>query len=298
MKPRAVRSPPAMPEISTPLAMVGWTMPAVALLPFAELGLPDLLAGFHVERGHVPVDVLAEELAVVDGGGAAQIGARRRHAQRGAVVGHRRAPDLVAGRDVDGERPVAVHHVHHAVVDRRLRQLAHVVHEAQVPDRHQALDVRLVDLLERAAHLQVVAHAERGHVLRVLPVVRSAPPRSGRRRDAHQEHSNAARIFFMMIPPMCVRVWRSAQPVRICELAEREHALRGSAAHSADSIRPASAGQRFCVAACVGRCVGASRRVGLGVLARSAAASCPSGPSARARGASRAPRCASARRAP
>jgi hypothetical protein len=36
--------------------------------------------------------------------------------------------------------------------------------------RGVALDVRLVDLLERAVHLQVIAHAESRHVLRVLAV--------------------------------------------------------------------------------------------------------------------------------
>src|SRR6266699_989943 len=133
--------------------------------------LPDLLAGLHVEREHVRVDRLAEELALVDRRRAPHERAAGRDAQRSALVLDGRAPDLPAGRDVDGEGPVAVDHVHDAVVDRRLRVLAHVVRQTEAPDRDQAPDVGLVDFLERAVHLQVVAHAEGGDVLGVLPVV-------------------------------------------------------------------------------------------------------------------------------
>ena len=111
---------------------------------------------------------------------------------------HRRAPDLPAGLDVDGERPLAVDHVHDAVVDRRRRQLAQVVHQARAPDRHEALDVGLVDLLERAVALPVVAHALRGDVVGVLAVVDEFVGRLRQSRPGH----NARRItsshsFFM-----------------------------------------------------------------------------------------------------
>src|SRR5437879_13215533 len=62
--------------------------------------------------------------------------------------------------------------------------LAHVVRQAEAPDRNQAPDAGLVDLLERAVHLQVVAHAESGDVLGVLPVVEQLLGRLGRSEPA------------------------------------------------------------------------------------------------------------------
>ena len=68
-------------------------------------------------------------------------------------------PDLLAGLDVDRHRGAVGGDVDHALVDERLRFLAAVVGEAVVPDRNEVLDVVLVDLLERAEPLQIVAHA-------------------------------------------------------------------------------------------------------------------------------------------
>jgi hypothetical protein len=78
---------------------------------------------------------------------------------------------MLAGFNVDGERPLAVDHIHDPVVNRRRRQFTLVVHETAGPDRHQALDVGLVDLLQRTVVLSVVPHALGGDVIRVLAVV-------------------------------------------------------------------------------------------------------------------------------
>src|SRR5260221_3429457 len=64
-------------------------------------------------------------------------------------------PDLLAGDGVDRDRRPRVGDVHHAVVDDRLRLLAPVVVQAQVPHRHQAPDRVLVDLPERTVALLV-----------------------------------------------------------------------------------------------------------------------------------------------
>ena len=83
---------------------------------------------------------------------------------------HGRAPDLPAGFNINGKTPLAVDDVHHAVVNRRLRQLAQFIHGAGVPDGHQALDIGFIDLVERAVTLSVVAHALGEDVFRVLAV--------------------------------------------------------------------------------------------------------------------------------
>src|SRR5262249_36607693 len=67
--------------------------------------------------------------------------------------------------------PVSIHHVHHAVVDRRLRQFASVVAEARAPDRHESLDVRFIDLAQRAILVEMIAHPEGGDIFAVLAVV-------------------------------------------------------------------------------------------------------------------------------
>jgi hypothetical protein len=90
---------------------------------------------------------------------------------RAAVVLHRRTPDRLPGGDIKGDSPAAVHHIHDAVVDGRLRKLAGVVAETGAPDRHQPLDVRLVDLAERTVLIEAVAHPEGGDVLAVLAVI-------------------------------------------------------------------------------------------------------------------------------
>src|SRR5207237_4126748 len=88
----------------------------VALLVVGELLLPELLAGLHVERDDMRVDRLAEELAVVDGRAAARDDAGRADAGRAALVVDGRAPDLLAGGDLERESPVALHPLSHAFV--------------------------------------------------------------------------------------------------------------------------------------------------------------------------------------
>src|SRR5207237_10116001 len=75
----------------------------IAVFPFGGLRLPDLLAGFHVEREHVSVEGGAIDLAVEDRGAlvgnAAAHHARRLGRPREVVL-----PNLLAGGNVDGDR--------------------------------------------------------------------------------------------------------------------------------------------------------------------------------------------------
>src|SRR3979490_960911 len=113
------------------------------------------------------VDRHAKEFAVID--------RRRASVESGSpdprFESHRRAPDLPAGFNVDGEGPLAVNHIHDAVVNRWRRQLPLVVHEARAPDGHDPFDIGSIDLLERTVALSVVAHALGGDVFWVLAVV-------------------------------------------------------------------------------------------------------------------------------
>ena len=135
----------------------------------------------------------AKELAVID--------RRRASVESGPLDSrfelHRRAPDLPAGFNVDGEGPFAVDHVHDAVVDRWRRQFTLVVHEARAPDGHQALDVGFVDLLERAVALAVVAHALGGDVFRVLAVVHQVLRRlrQSQRGPETEQHRTQPNVF-------------------------------------------------------------------------------------------------------
>src|SRR3989454_1405878 len=172
--------------------------PRSTLFPYTTLfRSPDLLAGLHVEREHVRVDRLAKELALVDRRRASHERSAGRDSQRASFVLDGRAPYLPARRDVDGKGPVAVDHVHDAVVNRRLRVLTHVVCEAEAPDRNQASDVGLVDLLERAVHLQVVAHAEGGDVFGVPPVVEQLLRRLGESGPAPGTGTQHCRQYFL-----------------------------------------------------------------------------------------------------
>src|SRR5262249_37173619 len=143
----------------------------IAFLVVGELLLPDLLAGLHVEGDDMTIQRLAEQLAVIDRGSPAHDGAGIPDPRCRALVLDRRAPEWLAGGDVDGKSPVAVHHVHDAVVDGRLRHLAGLVGKTRGPDRHQALDVRFADLAQRAVLVEAVPHAERGDILAVLAAV-------------------------------------------------------------------------------------------------------------------------------
>ena len=173
----------------------------ISLAPVGKLLLPDLFAGLHVERDDVVVDGDAEQFAAVDRGGAAgdRIGAfhLRIDLDRGA-------PDLAAGLDVDREGPLAVDHVHDAVVDRRRGQLARLVHQAGAPDGHQLLDGGPVDLLERAVALPAVAHALSGDVVRVPAVVDQVLGRlhrSGRRSDHQKRRQQPELVHVILASP-------------------------------------------------------------------------------------------------
>src|SRR6202011_2231421 len=106
----------------------------------------------------------AKEFAVID--------RRRASVESGSMdtrfESHRRAPDLPAGFNVDGEGPLTVDHIHDAVVNRWRCQFTLVIHEARAPDGHQSLEIGFIDLLERTVALSVVAHALGGDVFWVL----------------------------------------------------------------------------------------------------------------------------------
>ena len=104
---------------------------------------------------------------------------------------------------------MSVHHVHDAVVDRRLRQFARVVAEARAPDRHQPLDVRFVDLAQRAVLVEMIAHAEGGDVFAVLAVVDQLLRGLGQRAAA-PEDKRVASIFF--IASSLVKIARGRAP--------------------------------------------------------------------------------------
>src|SRR5262249_73858 len=143
----------------------------VAFLVVSKLLSPDLLASLHIKRDDVPVDRLAKQFAIIDGRSPAHDDAGLTNPRRPPLIFDRCPPDLLPSCNVEGERPVSVHHVHDVVVDRRLRQLAGVVAEARAPDRYQSLDVRIVDLGQRAVLVEMIAHSEGGVVLAVFAVI-------------------------------------------------------------------------------------------------------------------------------
>ena len=117
------------------------------------------------------INRLAKKLAIIDGRSPAHDDAGLTNPRGPPLIFDRRPPDLLASCNVEGERPVSIHHVHHAVVDRRLRQFAGVVAEARAPDRHESLDVRFIDLAQRAILVEMIAHPEGGDVFAVFAVI-------------------------------------------------------------------------------------------------------------------------------
>ena len=124
---------------------------------------PQLLAGLGVERDHIGVERGAEDLTVIDRCAAIDDAAAddTRRLRRIFDLG---LPDLLAGLGVYRHRGAVAGDVEHALVDQRLRFLAPVVVEAVVPHRDQPPDVVLVDLVERAEAIEVVAHPIIEHV--------------------------------------------------------------------------------------------------------------------------------------
>jgi hypothetical protein len=99
----------------------------------------------------------AEELPIVDRRCAPVDGTGRARTTR--LVLHGRAPDLAAGLDVDRESPFSVDGIGDTVVDDRRREFAAIVHQTHAPNRHKPLNIRLVDLRERAEVLARKTHA-------------------------------------------------------------------------------------------------------------------------------------------
>ena len=197
-----------------------------AILPVSDLRLPQFLAVLGVVRDHVSVECGAEDLAVVDRG------ALVRHAAADHARGLRRPiqrllPDLLAGGDVDRDRGPGIGDVHHAVVDDRLRLLAPVIVEAEIPDRHQPLDGLLVDLLERTVALLMVAHSvgenvvSRAAVAVLLEIVErlrgdagAEQKQNGRGRcdGLHERRSLISRIRSSRFNPACCADNKASAP--------------------------------------------------------------------------------------
>src|SRR5262249_1523152 len=160
----------------------------------------------------------AEDLAVVDG--CALVGDAAANDARGLRRPIERLfPDLLAGGDVDRDRRPGVGDVHHAGVDDRLRLLAPIVVEAEIPHRHQTFDGLLVDLFERAVAVLMIAHAVgedvvgRATVAVFLEVVErlrrgagAEQPQNTRSRgeDLHERRSLISRSWR--------RYWRPVEP--------------------------------------------------------------------------------------
>src|SRR5262249_19507424 len=111
------------------------------LFGLSEFLVPQFFSGFHVERHDVIVDGHAKDLAVINRRSAAV----ERGASDSRLYLNRRPPDLLPGFDVDGKSPFSVDHIHHAVIDRWLRQLTLVVHDARAPDGHEAFHIAFID---------------------------------------------------------------------------------------------------------------------------------------------------------
>ena len=173
----------------------------ITFLPLGRLLVPDLLAGLHVERDDMRVERGAVELAVENRG--ALVGNTATHdARRLRHPVDRRFPDLLAGADVDRHRRLGVGDIHHPVEHQRLRLLAPWIVEAEVPDRHQAFDRRLVDLFERAIAVKAIAHAIGQHVVGVLAVVLEIVERLRRCRAREHNHHDRSRYRLHDNPPV------------------------------------------------------------------------------------------------
>ena len=141
-----------------------------AVLPFRHLGLPQFLAGLGVEREHVRIERRAIDAPVVERGALVGDAAAHDAGRIGRPV-ERVLPELLAAADIDRHGVACIGHVHHAVVDDRLRLLAPVIVQAQAPHRHQALDGSRVDLVERAIALLVIAHPVRQDVVGLQGII-------------------------------------------------------------------------------------------------------------------------------
>ena len=202
----------------------------VALRPIGELLVPQLFAGLHVEGEDVVVDGHPEEPALVDHRPAAVEAAAP---PRCLFEDDRRAPDLPARLQVDGEGPAPVDGVQDPVVDGRRGQLARLVHQAGAPDGHEPVDVGLVDLVEGAVALAVVPHAVDEHVLGGLRVVEQLFRRLGEPRARPQlpgsTASSPAVFFIINLPSTRGRRWGPADRGNLLRVLRRHQTAPPSA---------------------------------------------------------------------
>ncbi|MNM92608.1 hypothetical protein D3C81_1049460 [compost metagenome] len=143
----------------------------VAFLVVGDFLAPHHLAGVLVQRHELGVEG-AEDHQV-----AIQRDATVDHvAARADVIGQARIvlPEFLAGARIHGEDPgVGTGHVHHAVLDHRLRLLATLFFtaEGKRPRRAQLLDVVDVENIQRAVALPLNAEAVGHDLFRVLRIL-------------------------------------------------------------------------------------------------------------------------------
>ena len=153
------------------------------------------------------IEGAAEDLAVVEGrplvGDAAAHDARRRR-----VPFDRRAPQLPAGRHVDGDRGVGIGDEHDAVMHERLGLLAVIAAERHAPCRNQPLHRLLVDRFERAVAVLAVPHPVGQHIVGVAPVVPEVIRGLRPGRPAGEKNQRDDGDCFHEFPPCETRIRR------------------------------------------------------------------------------------------
>src|SRR5262249_60991041 len=83
----------------------------VTFLVIGKFLFPELFSGLHVERDDVAIERLAKQPTIVNRGSPAHEGAGSPDPRRRPLILNRRAPDRLAGGDIERKSPVAVHDV-------------------------------------------------------------------------------------------------------------------------------------------------------------------------------------------
>src|SRR5262249_9744107 len=125
-----------------------------------------------------------------------------------------------------------------AVVDGGLRQLAGIVAEAGAPDRNETLDVRLVDLAERAVLIEIIAHPEGRDVLGILAVSISSCAVCAVAQP-HQETSSSTSSFFMIFLRAHMPIIARSSPCPICVVVAGSMRACANVAKGGGAVKPA-----------------------------------------------------------
>src|SRR5262249_49547173 len=120
-------------------------------------------------------------------------------------------------------------------------ELAGVVHHRRVPDRYEPLDVRFVDLFERAVTLAVVTHALGRDVLGVLPVVDQIARGLRRGSNTERQQHPEERDVLHGRPSLSWFISRSGGSTSRSRRTRTRSALRPAAGGAASSWRSTGA---------------------------------------------------------